>query len=235
MLRGEALESGGVVRVCGEEAQHAARVKRVMEGDVVELLNGAGVVASARVARIVKEGGVWALDARVEGVVRVERALPRVEVWSSAPKGPRLEDMIDGLSQVGCALWRPLLCERTVVDPREGKMSRLERVAVESAKQCAREWIMEIGGAIEFERAIDPAPGRRVLIADGAGEPGVPAGSAEVVVLLVGPEGGFSERELGVAGSIPRVRLGSHTMRIETAAVVGAAMLMGGACREAAR
>ena len=228
MLHGHPLEPGATIQVRGEEAQHAARVKRLAEGDSIEILNGSGGVGAARITRIAKTAGEWTIEVSIDAVEQREPARPRVEVWSSAPKGPRLEDMIDGLSQAGCAMWRPLLCERTVVDPREGKLSRLGRVAQESAKQCARAWVMEIGEAITFQAATATPPGTRVLIADavGASIGGALRPPMERVVLLVGPEGGFSERELTHALGLTRVCLGPHTMRIETAAVVGAAMLV---------
>lgn len=243
------VEEGGEVVIVGDEAQHAARVKRLGRGDVIEILDGRGGIGTAMIEEVgrTSTGGrqsEWILRARVEGVMRVAPTTPRVEVWSAAPKGSRLAEMIEGLSQVGCALWRPLLCERTVVEPREGKMERLDRVARESAKQCGRPWIMEIGEPVEL-RGVVRALGEmgqggdaqgRVLVADGSGVAlwklaidgaSSPATAHDVVRLLVGPEGGFSEREVSMMHEvgIERVALGAHIMRIETAAVVGAAML----------
>lgn len=222
------LEPGASLAIRGDEAQHAARVKRLAEGDVVQVLDGRGSTASARLTRISKSAGEWTLDLVVDSVERRPPPTPRIQVWSSPPKGPRLEDMIDGLSQAGCAAWRPLLTERTIVDPREGKLSRLERTAVESAKQCARPWIMEIGAPVRFDDAISIKPDTALLIADASGERELSASARHStdIILLVGPEGGFSESELARAPAIPRLRLGPHTMRIETAAVVGAALLV---------
>lgn len=222
------LEPGASLAIPGDEAQHAARVKRLTEGDLVHVLDGRGATASARIARISKSAGEWTLDLVIETVEHRPAPTPRIEVWSSPPKGPRLEDMIDGLSQAGCAAWRPLLTERTIVDPREGKLARLERAAIESAKQCARPWIMEIGAPVRFDHAISTHADTTLLIADasGAHPANLRVPKTGRVALLVGPEGGFSQSELALAPAIPRLRLGPHTMRIETAAVVGAALLV---------
>lgn len=241
------VEEGAEVVIVGDEAQHAARVKRLGRGDAIEILDGRGGIGTATIEDVgrTSTGGrqsEWILRARVERVVRVAQARPRVEVLSAAPKGSRLAEMIEGLSQVGCALWRPLLCERTVVEPREGKMERLDRVARESAKQCGRAWIMQIGEPVELRGVVrelgemGEEDQGRVLVADGDGVPlwrlasGDDARAStphDVVRLLVGPEGGFSEREVSMMHEvgIERVSLGAHIMRIETAAVVGAAML----------
>lgn len=231
-----ALTEGHAVAIVGDEAQHAARVKRLEEDDRLEILDGRGTVGLLRITRIAREGkrGEWTLAGLVERIEQAPRDRTLVEVWSAAPKGPRLEEMIDGLSQAGCALWRPLISERTVVEPREGKLSRLERTARESAKQCGRAWLMEIGEPIDLRRALEAASDTdaRSLVADAAGRwPGElsfgPPPPARIR-LLVGPEGGFAERELRAIdeAGIARLRLGPHIMRIETAAVIGAAALV---------
>lgn len=222
------LEPGASLAIRGDEAQHAARVKRLTEGDIVHVLDGRGATAAARITRIAKSGGEWTLDLVIQSAERRTAPSPRIEVWSSPPKGPRLEDMIDGLSQAGCAAWRPLLTERTIVDPREGKLSRLERIAIESAKQCARPWIMEIGTALKFDDAIIANTDTTLLIADAEGAHPARLSPPKTgrIALLVGPEGGFSESELARATTLQRLRLGPHTMRIETASVVGAALLV---------
>jgi 16S rRNA (uracil1498-N3)-methyltransferase len=64
-----------------------------------------------------------------------------------------------------------------------------------------------------------------VVVADAAGDPGEPC--ERDTALFIGPEGGWSEAEraLFAARGLPLVRFGPHVMRIETAAVVGAAMI----------
>lgn len=229
------LECGAACLIEGDEAQHAARVKRLAEGDPLELLDGRGGIATATLERIERRAPnkQWSITARIQGVRLLPPVSPRIEIWSAVPKGPRLEEMIEGLSQSGCALWRPLICERTIVEPREGKLSRLERVTRESAKQCGRAWIMEIGEPIAFADALKPGTPTgppATLIADAAGSSVAAAllTSLTHARLLIGPEGGFSERELADADDarIPRVRLGPHILRIELAAVLGAALLI---------
>ncbi len=223
----------GAVTVSGEEARHAVRVKRVGEGDAVELLDGAGTVAQARVegsARV--RHGEWELRLRVGAVRRVEPVRPRVEVWSALPKGPRVAELIEGLSQVGAAAWRGLDCARSVSVAGEQRMDRLRRVAAESSKQCGRAWLLEIGEPARFEGAVRSG-GAQVVIADVSGGPYERSG-AESIRLLVGPEGGWAPEELGAAreGAVA-ARFGPHVMRVETAAVVAAAMVLDVESRDA--
>lgn len=224
---GVGIEAGAVIRVTDEEARHAVKVRRIEQGEAVEILTGQGLVARAVVAgveRLGKKEG-WALDLRVESVRRASPAHPQVDVRSAVPKGPRLEEMIDGLGQVGAASWGPLRTERSVVNPREGKLSRLERVCEESAKQCGRAWVMQVQPALGFRELLD-APGP-VIVADASGEHYRPLG-VQRLTLAVGPEGGWtgSELELFRRSGARVARFGSHAMRVETAAVAACAIVM---------
>lgn len=138
--------------------------------------------------------------------------------------------MIDGLSQVGAAAWRPLITERTVVEPRAGKLERLQRIAEESLKQCGRAWLLEIGSPIGFAAALRGAHerGDALVVADAAGGAPPPLAAGAPVTLVVGPEGGLTDRESTLAREhgAAAIRLGPHILRIETAAVVGAAALL---------
>jgi len=230
------LGEGETIAVEGDEAKHAVRVKRLGEGDPVELLDGLGGVGSASVESTTKLGkGGWRLTLRVRGVRRVAPSKPELEVWSAPAKGERLERMIDQLSQAGAASWSPLDADRTVVHPREGKLGRLERVACESAKQCGRAWRLAIRPGGGLAEAMRVEPGERLVVADASGE-GYRASGADRLRLLVGPEGGWT------GGELDRLRhagatvasFGEHMMRIETACVVAAGVVLAAECARAA-
>lgn len=220
----EPVPPGERVAVEGDEAHHAIRSKRLSSGDLVELLNGRGGVLVGEIIETVKLGKQgWRLDLTVRESRVEERPSPRVDVISAAAKGARLEHMIDELSQVGVASWSPLVSKRSVVEPRSGKLHRLERVASEASKQCGRAWVMEIGEQIDLGRALDRT---NVIVADASGQGYQPVpGDATI---LVGPEGGWTEEELALARKRGAAvhSFGRHVMRIETAAVVASAVVL---------
>jgi 16S rRNA (uracil1498-N3)-methyltransferase len=231
-IEGSRPNPGDVVRMTGDEARHALKVKRLAERERVELLDGAGFVATGEVsgASTPGGGGVW-LEVRVGETGIRPRVSPRVEVCSATPKGPRAGELVEQLSQVGAAAWRPLVTERGVVDPADAKLDRLRRVALESAKQCGRAWVMEIGEAIGLEAAL--AGGGTVVVADAGGGAYRAPGGAGGIRLIIGPEGGWSGGERDTIARAQGVRLacfGPHVMRIETAAVAGAAIALSSAC-----
>ena len=105
-------------------------------------------------------------------------------------------------------------------------MDRLSRTAAEASKQCGRAWLLEIGATLSFEGAIAP-DARAVVLADASGDRYQRGGSPDIR-LLIGPEGGWSARELNQAraSGVRIARFGPHAMRIETAAIVAAAVVL---------
>lgn len=216
------------LHVTGDEARHAARVKRIEAGDSVLVMNGRGVVVTAVVEEARRELVVRAVERREEPPVS-----PRVEVWSATPKGDRLGALIEGLAQTGCAEWVALETKLGVVDPGDGKLDRVARIAAEACKQSRRAWLMETGRRATLSDALDPSSRALILMLDRRGERR--SGAALVPApdrtarLLVGPEGGWSGDEIAAArhAGAHLVSIGPHVMRIETAAVVACAMVIG--------
>ncbi len=213
----EIPEPGSSILVEGDEAKHAIRVKRVAPGDVIALTDGAGLTALADVTDAYRT-----LTVTIRTREEAARVSPAVRVLTASPKGPRLEKMVDALSQVGAASWGALGTKLGVVDPGEHKLDRSKRVALESAKQCGRAWLMEIEQKVSFDQALNG--GGAVVLADASGEPYKKTGHEEIT-LLIGPEGGWTDEELAIAreAGVKVHSFGVHVMRIEVAAPVACA------------
>ena len=208
-----------------EQTRHVRKVLRCQAGDRVELFDGEGGLAQAVLTGF---DGPRAL-CRVEHVDHEPPASPRITVAAALPKGSRPDDMIEQLSQVGADRFVPLRTERSVVDPRPQKLDRLQRQAVEAAKQCGRLHVM----AVETVQTLDdvlkePADRRLIAERDGA----LPMSNDALrgltsLQVLIGPEGGWSERELGQAEAAEAQRwsMGPYVMRVETAAPAAVALL----------
>ncbi|MFI4897057.1 MAG: RsmE family RNA methyltransferase [Phycisphaerales bacterium JB059] len=225
--RGDSLAPGRL-RIEGEEARHAVRVKRLRVGEGVQVLDGVGGVASAAVGAMDPKGRWVELEA--EAPVRMDPLAPALEVCAPPPKGDRLAQLIDTLSQVGVASYRPLRCARGAPAPGEGKAERLRRIAGEAAKQCGRAWVLRIEPEIDFEAALLSEGGMRVIMAD-ASAAGVGDTGDAPARLLIGPEGGWAPEELDRArgAGVTIARFGAHIMRIETAALCASAILLANA------
>ncbi len=225
---------GSIVALENDEAHHAQNVKRIRVGDQVQVHDGAGGMAMSVVEALTpaqrKQPGSVLL--RLSSVRREPRPEPEVVICSPAPKGGRLEDMIDQLSQCGACGWQALQTQRSLAEPSERRGERVQRVCVESLKQSGRAWLMRTTLVpTAFDDALAGNAGTRVLIADASG---VALGSALAtgtrgapVRVLIGPEGGWTDEELAQAraAGATSVRLGPNILRLETACVVAAALV----------
>jgi 16S rRNA (uracil1498-N3)-methyltransferase len=146
-------------------------------------------------------------------------------------KRARLDWLVEKATEIGVAALYPVLTERT--QPEHLNSQRLRALAIAAAEQSGRLSVPEIHPAEPLDRVLAEWPrGRHMVVCDesGAGPPiaealmGLPP---EVpAALFVGPEGGFSDRELDALGKLPivtRVGLGPRVLRAETAALAALA------------
>ncbi|MHB8728326.1 MAG: RsmE family RNA methyltransferase [Sulfuricaulis sp.] len=220
-------EPGGTLTLTGDEARHAAASRRLRIGDTLWLFDGRGGVARATLLHVAPQAR--ALDLRIEER-RVEPApRPKIHLACALPKGDRQSTLLDMAVQLGMAGFTPLECERSVVKPGAGSAARWRRICLEACKQSRRTHLPAIDAPAKprevVRRAI--ARGGRVWMAH-PGARAIPAasavnqGSSTDITIMVGPEGGFTEKEVAQAGAdgAGLVALESVILRIETAALV---------------
>ena len=217
----------GPVELEGPEAHHLATVSRLRPGDPLCLFTGDGREYPARVLSVARKS----VTAEVVDVLRPERELPfLLEVAAPLPKGDRAQFLVEKLTELGVTSYVPLLTQRTVVQPREGKRDKLHRYVIEASKQCGRNVLMDVADPAKWgDYVAAREPGEVRLLAHSGGEGGlrsVPA--APRYRLAFGPEGGFTdgEVELARAAGWQLIDLGPRILRIETAALAMSAQLI---------
>ena len=100
---------------------------------------------------------------------------------------------------------------------------------MQALKQCRRPWAMEVAEVLPLAALVEGEPGRvGGVVADVEGSAFSELPETAGSLLVVGPEGGFTDAEsqLFARHGWPRLRLGPHIQRAETAAVVGGAMMV---------
>jgi 16S rRNA (uracil1498-N3)-methyltransferase len=214
---------GETAVLAGEEARHAIRVLRLRVGDRITVFDGAGRSAPAQVLSLSKETATLRLGtASQEPPPAVEIVLAQAVL-----KGKAMDLLLQKSVELGVHVIQPLVTRHAVVQPGEGKEDKWRRIVLEACKQCGRSRVPEVRPVREFDGWLGEASAGLRLIASLA--PGAPpmrqrvaaAGSPERAVVLVGPEGDFSEEEtaLARAAGFEPVRLGGPVLRSETAAL----------------
>ena len=212
----------GLVVVGGPEAHHLGTVCRVRPGDQVCLFNGDGRQYPARVVEVSRRD----VTLEVLGVEAPSRELPfALHLAAPLPKGDRAQFLVEKLTELGVTSFSVLSTRRSVVQPREAKLDRLQRYVVEASKQCGRNVLMSVVAPRDVTAFLADAslPPLRLLAHPGGGP--LPQRGDAGVVAAVGPEGGFisAEVEQARAAGWQLVGLGPRILRVETAAVVLAA------------
>ena len=200
------------------EAHHLLKVLRGRSGERIEVVDIAGRLFAAEL----REGG--------EAVVLEELAAPdvadtEVSLYQAVPKGGRMDLVVEKATEVGATSIVPLLTERGVVNPREGKVDRWRRVAEAAARQSLRLSIPKVSEPVPFSVAVSRVGEKGVLLHNDPGIPPVEAVVESPAGLFVGPEGGWSEGELRLAGDagMPLGSMGPYRLRSETAGIVAVA------------
>jgi 16S rRNA (uracil1498-N3)-methyltransferase len=221
-----------------EEAHHAHRVLRLDRGDPVRVFDGVGHEWVGTIHEISAKRVTIAVDRAVETTPE-----PPTEVTLAVGllKGDQMDTVVRESTMLGVAAIIPLVSARVVAPARarvEAARERWRRVAVQSSKQCGRAVIPIVRDPAGLEAVLtDATYDARVMLAepgtyvraDRTLEPPRPRAGHERprVLLLVGPEGGWTADEVRLAASLGTQlwRLGPRTMKAETAPTVALAAL----------
>ena len=223
------LGPGAQFALAPEAAQHVAKSLRLKTGDSITVFDGRGGEYAATIQRIERDR----VDVKVGAWRDVDRESSlEIGLVQGLPEADKMDWIIQKAAELGVGWIQPVVCERSVVrlsgERAQRREAHWQRVAVAACEQCGRDRIPEVRPTLAFVNWL-AAPSetlRWLLVPDGDSIAALAApGSA--FELLVGPEGGLSEREQEVARSrgCRPVSLGRRVLRAETASVVALAAI----------
>ena len=216
------LEIHQIVELDGNEAKHMTGARRLKPGDQVTLFNGNGLVANGRIEL------VTAKDVRInlEDINQLDLPSPKIILASAIPKGDRFSVLLDMATQLGMTDFIPLNCDRSVIKTIKSKIERYNRICIGACKQSQRYYLPQIHSALTLRQLFEQtAPSTVCFLADPKAECEseicISNLNAEAIILIVGPEGGFSEveQELFTHLKINKIKLSRNILRTETACI----------------
>jgi 16S rRNA (uracil1498-N3)-methyltransferase len=237
------MASGRIFVLEGPEARHAVTVKRLSAGEAVDIVDGAGTRMTGKVAAAAPAG----LEVECQDLAVEDRPDIRLVLVQALAKGDRDELAIETATELGIDAVVPWQSERSIVRWKGDRAARAhakwESTVAAAAKQARRAWIPEVRAAVDttaLAAAVEAAD-LAIILHEDAVRPlrtvlerwqgGAGTGTREVL-LIVGPEGGISPREvtkLCDKGAVTAL-LGHHVLRSSTAgpaAVVLASDILG--------
>ncbi|MDE6355711.1 MAG: 16S rRNA (uracil(1498)-N(3))-methyltransferase [Clostridia bacterium] len=219
------MENSLEVFLEGEEFTHAKAVLRVEEGTEIVILDGSGKEYSAIVSKIEKHR----LLAHITGVNAGERE-PKTEIYllCGLLKGDKTELVVQKATELGASKIGVFNSEYCSAYINDNKLERLNKVAREAAKQCLRSRAPRVEYFSSLEGALKSAKNfkNKLFACEFFKDGGMPNGLNGETAVVVGSEGGFSEKEFGLAQSLgfTGVTLGKRILRAETAAITMCAL-----------
>ncbi len=229
-----------MARLNDEDSKHALRVLRLEAGDEVEL-----VCAPSRYLGRIADAQDGSVSVQIIEKLRDTEAKTQVILYQGLPKADKMELIVQKATELGAYAVQPVAMERSVVkiDGKDAakKTERWQKIAREAVKQCARVAVPEVSLPKKFGQLEAAFKALDVLIVpwEDARDGSIRACLAPFegrqdlrVGILIGPEGGISEKEaawLSQTAGAKLVTLGPRILRTETAGL--AALTIAMACR----
>ncbi len=221
----QALGPGATVELDAAQANYLGNVLRLGAGRELLIFDGYSGEWLARVTDLAKK----------RMTLRVERKTREPEVISDAwlafapVKRAQTDWLVEKATELGAARLIPVMTLRTVAE--RVRLDRLESIAIEAAEQCGRSRLPKIEEPVSLKQLINSQePSRTLYFADENGGDAVSSAfKAGPALILVGPEGGFTDEERTLvrsAANAVAISLGPRILRAETAALAALASFM---------
>lgn len=225
---------GARVRFADDQAHQMRRVLRLRPGDRVTALDGLGNEYDVVLEEVTNARVIGRADGKAEAT---GEPAARLTLYQSLLRREKFEWVLQKGTELGVSAFVPVITRRSLVRDAEDvtpeKLTRWQRIIREAAEQSGRGLLPELRPALTFGDAVQAAraAGRALIAYEGHAPHTIRdalQSAPRSVALFVGPEGGYEPEEVdeAVAAGAVAVTLGRRILRTETAAVVGAALIL---------
>ncbi len=219
--------------IIGQDAKHIFKVLRKRAGDQISITNGKGkdynAIISMALPDTITINIIEEFESKTESFINIT-------LCSGMLKDKKMDFIIKHATQFGIQQWIPFFCERSIPHPNikriENRKKRWESIAKESLKQCNRSCIPYISEPLSFKTLMEESENYDLKIAfheksNQEIKTLQEKNSPKKIIILIGPEGGFSQKEILLAtekGFLSHA-LGPRILRAETASIAACTLI----------
>ncbi len=228
-------KTGDTVILQGEDVHHLTRVLRMQTDDLLELCGPGGICHLAEITAVAKDQVCCRLLEMLPG----SEPQAKVDLAFGLLKGEKTDFVLQKGTELGVSAFLPFLSSRTVVKvqkDKDSKQKRRQRIVRSAAGQTRRSLLPAVREAVSFDELLQRFAEYELVLffwEEAAGESSPlqlreEIGRCRRLLVVTGPEGGFSAEEAGKArkAGAKLFTLGPRILRAETAAVVAAALCL---------
>lgn len=231
----DASPIGEQIEITGADARHISRVLRMQSGEALTICDAAGTEYTC----VLTQAQEHSVTARIISCAKAQSE-PSIftTLYMALPKADKMETIVQKCTELGICQIVPYIAARCVSRPEpralQKKQERWQKIAAEAAKQCGRGRIPVVEAALTMEQAVRQAAQAplALLLYEAEREASLQAvlrahTPLTQISFMVGPEGGFEEKEalLATQAGMQRVSLGKRILRCETAPIAALTVL----------
>ena len=219
------LGAGAHIELYAAQANYLGNVLRMSARAQLLVFDGS---SGEWLARIV-DTGKKRMTLTIERRTRKPETIPDVWLAFAPVKRAQTDWLVEKATELGAARLIPVMTQRTITE--RVKMERLEAIAIEAAEQCGRTRLPDIAEPVALAKFLDRRDPTRILyFADeNGGDAPLASFGKGAALILIGPEGGFTDEERALVRAAPNsvaISLGPRILRAETAALAALAAYM---------
>jgi len=209
------------IYITGDEHRHLM-VARVQSSETVQIFDGKGSLWTGTIESTGKHETV----VQIVGFRRIPRDPLELVLALALIRTAAFELALEKVAEVGIMRIVPFTAERSNA-AAGNRRERWQRILVEAAKQSKQYYLPVVDSTATFEQVLLIPAASKILFAERDGRPLKSALAGSPALYLVGPEGGWTDRELSAARDrgFHEVSVGGSILKAETAAIVGAALI----------
>ncbi len=227
--------TGQMPSITGSDARHIKNVLRLKPGDKIKVFDGTGCEYESKIESYLKKKVTIAIIKKVPS--KAESPV-RIIVAQAFLKDKKMDTIVRQLTELGVSKWIPFMAGRSVPNPDKKRLSardkRWKTIAKEALKQCERGCLPEICSVVSFEDLLflERDCDNKIVFYENetkAIAPSMlsPVTTSKKILMVFGPEGGFTKDEVEKAKDCGFVTasLGPRILKADTASIAACTLI----------